>query len=70
MPREECLRGESRRMSDGTLSTTGRVYFKADKARFWTFQENMVPVRARVCVDCGYIDLYADTSKLNKLVKE
>ncbi len=70
MPREECLWCESRRMADGTLATTGRVYFKADKARFWTFQENMVPVRARVCVDCGYIDLYADTSKLNRLVKE
>jgi hypothetical protein len=27
-------------------------------------------VQARVCVDCGYIDLYADTSKLKRLVKE
>jgi len=31
-------------------------------------RENMVEVRARVCVDCGYVDLYADTSKLKKLV--
>jgi hypothetical protein len=56
-------------MADGTLSSTGRVYFKAKKARFWTFSENMVEVRARVCVDCGYVDLYADTSKLKRLVK-
>jgi len=55
-------------MADGTLSSTGRVYFKAKKAKFWTFAENMVEVRARVCVDCGYVDLYADTSKLKKLV--
>jgi Zn ribbon nucleic-acid-binding protein len=56
-------------MADGTLSSTGRVYFKAKKAKFWSFAENMVEVRARVCVDCGYVDLYADTSKLKKLVK-
>jgi len=45
------------------------VYFKAKKAKFWTFSENMVALRARVCVDCGYVDLYADTSKLKKLVR-
>jgi ferredoxin-like protein FixX len=56
-------------MAEGTLQSTGRVYFKAKKARFWTFDENMVEVRARVCVECGYIDLYADTSKLKRLVK-
>lgn len=57
MAREECLWCESRKMADGTLTSTGRVYFKAKKAKFWTFDENMVEVRARVCVDCGYVDL-------------
>jgi hypothetical protein len=56
-------------MADGTLASTGRVYFKAKKARFWTFAENMVEVRARICTDCGYVDLYADTAKLKRLVK-
>jgi len=69
MPRDECLWCESKQLAEGTLSSAGRVYFKAKKARFWTFDENMVEVRARVCVDCGYIDLYADTSKLKRLVK-
>lgn len=69
MAKVECLWCESTKMADGTLSSTGRVYFKATKAKFWTFSENMVEVRARVCVDCGYVDLYADTSKLKKLVK-
>ncbi len=45
------------------------MYFKANKAKFWTFDENMVELKARVCVDCGYVDLYADTSKLKRLVK-
>jgi predicted nucleic-acid-binding Zn-ribbon protein len=69
MARGECLWCESRNLADGRLSSTGRVYFKAAKTRFWTFHENMVEVRARVCVECGYVDLYADPSKLKKLVK-
>ena len=70
MPKGQCLWCESTRLADGRLSSTGRVYFKADKTRFWTFAENMVHIKARVCVDCGYIDLYADTSKLKRLVKD
>jgi predicted nucleic-acid-binding Zn-ribbon protein len=69
MAREECLWCESRNLAEGRLSSTGRVYFKAKKAKFWTLSENMVEVRARVCVDCGYVDLYADPVKLKKLVK-
>ena len=69
MAREECLCCESTNMAEGRLSSTGRVYFKAKKAKFWTLSENMVEVRARVCVDCGYVDLYADPVKLKKLVK-
>ncbi len=69
MAREECLWCESRKMADGTLAGTGRVYFTAKKAKFWVFAENKVEVRARVCVDCGYVDLYADTSKLKRLLK-
>jgi hypothetical protein len=70
MAREECLWCESSNLAEGRLSSTGRVYFKAKKAKFWTLSENMVEVRARVCVDCGYIDLYADPVKLKKLVKQ
>ena len=69
MPRTECLWCESTRMADGHLSTTGLVYFKADKTKFWVFAENMVELKARVCVECGYVDLYADTEKLKRLVK-
>lgn len=69
MAADECLWCESRKMADGRLTSTGRVYFQAKKARFWTFTENLVEVRARVCVECGYVDLYADTSKLKRLVK-
>lgn len=69
MARDECLWCESRRLADGRLSSTGRVFFKARKTKFWTLDENVVEVKARVCMDCGYVDLYADTKKLGRLVK-
>jgi predicted nucleic-acid-binding Zn-ribbon protein len=69
MAREECLWCEGRNIADGSLVSTGKVYFKAKEAKFWVFAENMVEIQARVCVDCGYVDLYADTKKLKKLLK-
>jgi len=70
MARSECLWCESINLADGKLQSTGLVYFKLAKTKFWSFDESMVEVRARVCVDCGYVDLYADTSKLKRLVKK
>ena len=70
MGRSQCLWCESTRLADGRLHSTGRLYFKADNTRFWIFATSEVDVMARVCVECGYIDLYADTSKLKKLVKD
>lgn len=51
----------------GRLQGAGRLYFRPDKPRFWTFAEAMVPTKARVCTACGYIQLHADTGKLKKL---
>ena len=67
--RDECLWCEGRNIQEGVLQSTGTVYLKAKNAKFWVWAENAVKVNARVCVDCGYIDLYADTTKLKKLVK-
>jgi len=70
MPRDRCLWCESERLEDGKLQTAGHVYFRPAKARFFTAGTADVAVKARVCVDCGYIDLYADTEKLKKLTKK
>jgi len=51
----------------GRLRGAGRLYFRPDKPRFWTFAEAMVPTEACVCAACGYIHLHADTGKLKKL---
>ena len=54
----------------GRLQGTGRLYFKPDKTKFWVFAESMVPVQARTCVACGYVQMHADTSHLKKLRPE
>ena len=55
---------------NGRIQGTGRVYFHPEKTRFWTFQQSMVPTSAKVCPACGYVQLYADTSKLTRLLPE
>ena len=52
---------------DGRLQGMGKLYFHPVKTRFWTFEESLVPTRARVCAACGYIHLHAETHKLNRL---
>lgn len=54
----------------GRVQTTGRLYFKPEKTKFWTFQQSMVPIKARVCPACGHIQLAADTGKLETLMPE
>jgi excisionase family DNA binding protein len=54
----------------GHVQTTGRLYFKPEKTKFWTFQQSMVPIKALVCPACGNIQLAADTEKLESLIPE
>ncbi|MBE0534977.1 MAG: helix-turn-helix domain-containing protein [Phycisphaerae bacterium] len=52
---------------DGHLRGAGRLYFRPEKSAFWVLAEAMTPTHARVCEACGYMHLYADTTKLKKL---
>jgi len=52
---------------EGRVQGTGRLYFKPDRTKFWTMTEAMVPVRAKVCPACGFIQLFADVERLRKL---
>jgi excisionase family DNA binding protein len=54
----------------GHLQGTGRLYFRPEKTRFWTFLEAMVPLKVRVCAACGYIQLHADTDRLTRLMPD
>lgn len=51
----------------GRIQGAGRLYFRPEKTRFWVFAESLVPTTARVCTACGYVQMHADTEKLNRL---
>lgn len=52
---------------DGRLQGAGRLYFKPAHTRFWVLEESLVPVTARVCAACGYVQVHADVEKLGRL---
>lgn len=53
---------------EGTFRGAGKMFFRPNRTKFWTFQEAMVPTAARVCAACGTMQLRADTERLNKLM--
>ncbi|MBN1808078.1 MAG: helix-turn-helix domain-containing protein [Planctomycetes bacterium] len=55
---------------EGSVQGIGRLYFRPEKSKFWTFEEALVPIHARVCTACGFIQMHADAAKLNRLVPE
>ena len=52
----------------GDVRSTGKIYFHPGRAKFWTLAESMVAVEARACPACGHVQMFADTSKLAKLM--
>jgi excisionase family DNA binding protein len=61
-------RGEQ--LIPGHLQSTGRIYFRPDKTKFWTLKDSNVPTSARMCRRCGAIVWYGDLAKLNALEAE
>ena len=69
MKRSNCLWCEGDKLVEGRLQSTGVIYFKPKETKFLVMADSLVSIQARVCSDCGYIDLYADTKKLKKISK-
>jgi excisionase family DNA binding protein len=53
----------------GKISGTGKVYFRPNKTKFFTLLEGLVNIDARACPKCGFVQVFTDTKKLNKLIK-
>lgn len=54
-------------MAPGRIQSTGLIYFRPHKTRFWTLLPADVNTSALMCPRCGYIALFGDTDKLNAL---
>ena len=52
---------------EGRLQGTGALYFRPARTKFWVLAEALVPLKARVCASCGYVQLHADAEKLGYL---
>jgi ribosomal protein S27AE len=52
---------------DGKLQTSGLVYFRPTKTKFWTFKDGNVNVRSLMCTRCGGLFCIGDVAKLNSL---
>jgi ribosomal protein S27AE len=57
-------------LEEGTVQSTGKVYFRPKKMKFLTMLEALVNVEARVCPRCGHVLLFASPEKLKALQKE
>jgi excisionase family DNA binding protein len=67
---EFCLMCGFDNLIDGHVQSTGKVYFKPLKTRFWAFVESTIPVNVKMCSRCGYLHQFADTSKMEQLNPE
>lgn len=65
----KCLWCEGEKLVEGKIQGTGRVYFVPSAISFFAWATSEVDLLARVCSDCGYVDLYADTTKIKKLTQ-
>ena len=54
-------------MLPGDLQSTGRLYFRPKKTKFWTLKDSNVEVEAKMCVRCGCVTAFGDLEKLNEL---
>ncbi|GAB4338600.1 MAG: hypothetical protein Kow0099_12820 [Candidatus Abyssubacteria bacterium] len=54
----------------GQVRSTGKVYFVPTKTKFLVLSDSNVEVSARACPVCGHVDMFADTSKLERIMRE
>ncbi|RJP74893.1 MAG: DNA-binding protein [Candidatus Abyssobacteria bacterium SURF_17] len=54
----------------GQVRSTGKIYFVPGKAKFFVLSDSNVEVSARACPACGHVDMFADTAKLTRLMRQ
>ncbi len=56
-------------MDEGTLeSAAWYVSDHAQRPAFWSLDPKVIIKRARVCVACGYIEMFLDPQQLQKYI--
>ena len=54
----------------GRVRSTGRVHFEPARTKFFVLADSAVALDARACPSCGHVEMFADTAKLARLMRE
>ena len=66
---KKCLRCGSTNLKPGAFQSTGKIYFRAKDAKLVTVLTSGVPIDAKVCLDCGHVELIVDAEKVRSVAK-
>ncbi|MEW6306930.1 MAG: helix-turn-helix domain-containing protein [Verrucomicrobiota bacterium] len=58
------------RLVEGRVQSTGLLYFRPKKTKFWTFKDTNIDTHAKMCPRCGAIVWFGDAPKLRSLHEE
>jgi hypothetical protein len=67
---QRCPNCNGTKIESGSLSSTGKLHFRPEHAKFLKLKTANVDVAANICMDCGHIILMADTDKVKVLHDE
>ncbi|MFT4689950.1 MAG: helix-turn-helix domain-containing protein [Verrucomicrobiia bacterium] len=65
--KRRCPVCQSSEIFEGTVQSTGKLYFRPGKTKFWTWRQGNVNTEARACGVCGHLMWFADLAKLKAL---
>ena len=65
-----CPACGSNSLIDGKCQSTGLLYFVPEKSKFWTLKTSTVPLKSKMCENCGHVVLKGDTEHLSKILTE
>jgi excisionase family DNA binding protein len=54
----------------GSVRSTGKVYFQPQRTKFFVLTDSMIQVSASACPACGHVQMFTDTEKLAKLMRD
>jgi len=64
-----CSRCGSPRLSEGSMQSTGKMYFRLLETKFFAARTSDLSVNGSICLECGSIDLVGDVEKARYLLK-
>ena len=70
MPNPECRSCNQGPLIDGAIQSPGSIYFRPTQTPFLTFSTADISVNARMCSNCGNVELVGDSRKLRLLKSE